>query len=96
MPPARPSLRLLLSPEDIHAGSMLLRSVGDWFLAQTPPHPEDGGEWRVVSRTHPTQQHWRDLHFAWRVAMVVKSNAIVLAKKAATVGIGAGQMSRCR
>lgn len=49
---------------------------------------------KVVSRRHPTENEWGDALFAWRVAKHVRSNAIVLAKDLATVGIGAGQMSR--
>jgi len=48
----------------------------------------------VVTKRQPTEAEWGDLLFAWRVAKHVKSNAIVLVKDLATVGIGAGQMSR--
>ena len=48
----------------------------------------------VVSDREPTEEEWRDLLFAWTVAMRVKSNAIVFARDLATVGVGAGQMSR--
>jgi phosphoribosylaminoimidazolecarboxamide formyltransferase / IMP cyclohydrolase len=51
-------------------------------------------EMKVASRREPTEREWRDLAFAWTVAARVKSNAIVLARDGATVGIGAGQMSR--
>ena len=57
--------------------------------------PESGSaELEVVSSRTPTDDEWRDLRFAWIVAMRVKSNAIVFARDLATVGIGAGQMSR--
>jgi phosphoribosylaminoimidazolecarboxamide formyltransferase/IMP cyclohydrolase len=49
---------------------------------------------KVVTRLVPDAEQLRDLLFAWHVAMFVKSNAIVYAKDGATVGIGAGQMSR--
>jgi phosphoribosylaminoimidazolecarboxamide formyltransferase/IMP cyclohydrolase len=49
---------------------------------------------RVAGSRRPSEAEWRDLLFAWRVAAKVKSNAIVLAKDLATVGIGAGQMNR--
>jgi len=49
---------------------------------------------KVVSSRQPSEEEWRDLLFAWTVAARVKSNAIVFAKDEATVGIGAGQMSR--
>jgi phosphoribosylaminoimidazolecarboxamide formyltransferase / IMP cyclohydrolase len=49
---------------------------------------------RVVTREAPTEAQWEDLMFAWKVCMYVRSNAIVLARAGATIGIGAGQMSR--
>jgi len=51
-------------------------------------------ELRVVTRKQPSEAQWADLAFAWRVAKFVKSNAIVFAGGRATLGIGAGQMSR--
>ncbi|HEX7247574.1 MAG TPA: bifunctional phosphoribosylaminoimidazolecarboxamide formyltransferase/IMP cyclohydrolase [Actinomycetota bacterium] len=51
-------------------------------------------ELTVVSRREPTAQEWADLELAWTIAWRVKSNTIVLVKDLATVGIGAGQMSR--
>ena len=51
-------------------------------------------ETRVVSQRAPTESEMRDLLFAWNVAKFVKSNAIVYAKDTATIGVGAGQMSR--
>ncbi|MBE0510203.1 MAG: bifunctional phosphoribosylaminoimidazolecarboxamide formyltransferase/IMP cyclohydrolase [Chromatiales bacterium] len=49
---------------------------------------------RVVSKRQPSEQEMRDLMFAWKVAKFVKSNAIVYANHAMTIGVGAGQMSR--
>jgi phosphoribosylaminoimidazolecarboxamide formyltransferase/IMP cyclohydrolase len=49
---------------------------------------------KVVSKREPTEEEWADLLFAWTVAARVKSNAIVFASGGATVGVGAGQMSR--
>ena len=64
--------------------------------ARAGPRPRDRGrgglQGRLVARAEPAE--WEDLLFAWQVAWRVKSNAIVLAKEGATVGIGAGQMSR--
>ena len=51
-------------------------------------------EWRVVTTRPPSAEELNDLRFAWRVCASVKSNAIVLAHKQRTLGIGAGQMSR--
>ena len=50
--------------------------------------------WQVVTRRAPTETERHDLLFAWRAVASVKSNAIVLARGGATIGIGAGQMSR--
>jgi phosphoribosylaminoimidazolecarboxamide formyltransferase/IMP cyclohydrolase len=47
-----------------------------------------------VTATEPDEGQWRDLLFAWTVVRHVRSNAIVLARDGATIGIGAGQMSR--
>jgi phosphoribosylaminoimidazolecarboxamide formyltransferase/IMP cyclohydrolase len=49
---------------------------------------------RVMSAREPTEAEWRDMLFAWRVCRHVRSNAIVVAAGGATIGIGAGQMSR--
>ena len=54
----------------------------------------DDMELKVVTKRAPTEAELADLLFAFRVAKHVKSNAIVYAKDGATVGIGAGQMSR--
>jgi phosphoribosylaminoimidazolecarboxamide formyltransferase/IMP cyclohydrolase len=51
-------------------------------------------DWKVVSSREPTPREWADLELAWTIAWRVKSNAIVLVKDGAAVGIGAGQMSR--
>ena len=71
------------------------RSVTGGLLVQT----RDGAsvrpeELRVVSKRAPSEAEREDLLFAWRVAKYVKSNAIVCAQDRATIGIGAGQMSR--
>jgi phosphoribosylaminoimidazolecarboxamide formyltransferase/IMP cyclohydrolase len=50
--------------------------------------------WSVVTTRQPSEEEHRDLLFAWRAVASVKSNAIVLARDGATIGIGAGQMSR--
>lgn len=54
----------------------------------------DEAQLRVVSARVPTDEEWQDLRFAWQVCQAVKSNAIVYAHQRATIGIGAGQMSR--
>jgi phosphoribosylaminoimidazolecarboxamide formyltransferase / IMP cyclohydrolase len=76
----------------------VFRSVYGGALVQTPPLPPffegGGGEWKVVTEREPTSEEWQDLRFAWAAVFGVKSNAIVLVKDGATLGIGAGQMSR--
>jgi phosphoribosylaminoimidazolecarboxamide formyltransferase / IMP cyclohydrolase len=70
------------------------RVVGG-FLAQTRDAlPESALTRDVVSERHPTLEELTSLLFAWRAVKHVRSNAIVLAKKLALVGVGAGQMSR--
>jgi len=89
------NLRLLLTdglPDPTTPG-MTLRSIAGGYLLQS----RDNGmidALTVVSRRAPSAQELEDLLFAFRVAKHVKSNAIVYAKRGATVGIGAGQMSR--
>ncbi|WP_338332784.1 bifunctional phosphoribosylaminoimidazolecarboxamide formyltransferase/IMP cyclohydrolase [Acetobacter sp. LMG 32666] len=91
------NLRLLLTgglPDPTAAGTVV-RSVAGGFLAQTRDNGRVAPEaLKVVTKRVPTEQEMQDLIFAFRVAKHVKSNAIVYAKGCATVGIGAGQMSR--
>ena len=79
---------------DPAAAGMVVKSVAGGFLAQS----RDGGRvtpgLRCVTRRQPTDSEIGDMIFAMRVAKHVKSNAIVYARNEATVGIGAGQMSR--
>ncbi len=90
-------LRLLLTGglPDPAAPGMMVRSVSGGFLAQSRDAGRiDPTALRVVTRRAPTATELADLVFAFRVCKHVKSNAIVYAKERATVGIGAGQMSR--
>lgn len=71
------------------------KRVGGGFLVQTRNVVADPqGTMDVVTQREPTLEELTDLIFAWRAVKHVKSNAIVLAKKLALVGVGAGQMSR--
>jgi len=70
------------------------RVRGGVLVQERAPRDVDEREWRVVTKRQPTEIEWRDLRFAWRAVASVKSNAIVLARDEATIGIGAGQMSR--
>ncbi|MBT4430302.1 MAG: bifunctional phosphoribosylaminoimidazolecarboxamide formyltransferase/IMP cyclohydrolase [Nitrospinaceae bacterium] len=71
------------------------RAVPGGVLVQTPDSMSaEEFEWKVVTPRGPTADEEKALHIAWTVSRHVKSNAIVLADQAGTVGIGAGQMSR--
>ena len=91
------NLRLLLTDglPDPAAPGTFFKSVAGGLLVQD----RDFGritrdDLKIVTKIAPTEQQLDDLLFAWRVAKHVKSNTIVYAKDGATVGIGAGQMSR--
>ncbi|QDH17351.1 bifunctional phosphoribosylaminoimidazolecarboxamide formyltransferase/IMP cyclohydrolase [Swingsia samuiensis] len=91
------NLRLLLTgamPNPTAEG-LAFRSVAGGFLAQS----RDAGrvsekDLKVVTKRVPTEQQMKDLLFAFRVAKHVKSNAVIYVRDGATVGVGAGQMSR--
>jgi phosphoribosylaminoimidazolecarboxamide formyltransferase/IMP cyclohydrolase len=72
-----------------------LKRVRGGLLVQDPDRVEETREgMSVATEAQPSEVQWRDLLFAWRVCKHVRSNAIVFAKDGATLGIGAGQMSR--
>ncbi len=86
-------LRLSASPEA--ADSLEYRGVAGGLLVQEPDrYPEESMDLRVMTRRAPTAAELADLRFAWKAVRHVKSNAIVLARDRATVGIGAGQQNR--
>ncbi|HLH11312.1 MAG TPA: bifunctional phosphoribosylaminoimidazolecarboxamide formyltransferase/IMP cyclohydrolase [Methylovirgula sp.] len=94
---AKQNLRLLVTGglPDPRRDELTFRSVGGGFLVQSRDNAVvDDMDLRVVTARAPTAEERADLEFAFRVAKYVKSNAIVYAKDGATVGIGAGQMSR--
>ncbi len=74
---------------------LLWRTTAAGVLINTPDRSMEQPEsWHVVTERAPTEEELRALAFAWKVVKHVKSNAIVLARGQATVGVGAGQMSR--
>ena len=91
------NLRLLTThglPDPRSAG-LTFRQVAGGFLVQGRDNGTiSAADLRVVTQRAPTESELSDLLFAWKVAKHVKSNAIVYAREGATVGIGAGQMSR--
>jgi phosphoribosylaminoimidazolecarboxamide formyltransferase/IMP cyclohydrolase len=93
----KPNTRIILNRERRRANAGerdLRRVVGGLLVQDRDAESEDRAGMTVVTERAPTEAEWGDLLFAWRVAKHVKSNAIVLARDLATVGIGAGQMSR--
>ena len=91
------NLRLLTTSglADPAAAGCVIKQVSGGYLVQD----KDNGrlrpaDLRVVSRRQPTEAEMADMLFAWTVAKHVKSNAIVYVRDGATVGVGAGQMSR--
>jgi phosphoribosylaminoimidazolecarboxamide formyltransferase/IMP cyclohydrolase len=94
---AKKNLRLLLAGglPDPRAGGLTAKTVAGGLLVQTRDNAVvEDMNLRPVTKRAPTNAELRDLRFAFRVAKHVKSNTIVYAKDLATVGIGAGQMSR--
>jgi phosphoribosylaminoimidazolecarboxamide formyltransferase/IMP cyclohydrolase len=72
-----------------------VKRVRGGLLVQDPDRIEEGREsMEVVTEARPEDTQWEDMWFAWKVCRQVRSNAIVIAKDGATLGIGAGQMSR--
>ena len=94
---AKKNLRLLLTGglANSRTGGLLVKSVAGGFLMQSRDASNaDDLDLKVVTKRAPSAAELADLKFAFKVAKHVKSNAIVYAKGGATVGVGAGQMSR--
>jgi len=94
---AKKNLRLLTTGglPDPRAGGLTFRQVAGGFLVQDKDTGHVGmDDLKVVTKKAPTEAQLRDLLFSSKVAKHVKSNAIVYVKDGATVGVGAGQMSR--
>ncbi|MBC8239762.1 MAG: bifunctional phosphoribosylaminoimidazolecarboxamide formyltransferase/IMP cyclohydrolase, partial [Alphaproteobacteria bacterium] len=94
---AKKNLRLLLTGglPDPAASGMTLKSLAGGYLLQSRDAGRIGaGDVQIVSKRSPSEQEMADLLLAFRICKHVKSNAIIYVKDGATVGIGAGQMSR--
>jgi phosphoribosylaminoimidazolecarboxamide formyltransferase/IMP cyclohydrolase len=101
----KPNLRLVVDPS-LAAGSATrpgpapdplgsIRTAGGAVLVTAPDTaPDDPDAWQVCTTRHPTDAEWRDLQLAWRLVRSVTSNAIVLVRDRALVGLGSGQTSR--
>ncbi len=94
---AKKNLRLLTTDglPDVTTGGKTVRQVAGGLLVQDKDNGFVGrDDLKVVTQKAPTAEQLNDLLFAWKVAKHVKSNAIVYVRDGATVGVGAGQMSR--
>jgi len=94
---SKPNMRILDDRERRNPDMIepALRQVVGGMLAQDRDFDlEERSEMRVVSKRVPTEAEWGELSFAWKVCKHVRSNAVVLCRELASVGIGAGQMSR--
>ena len=96
---AKKNLRLLKLPDDWQQERMDVRLVSGGLLLQDADRfPDDivsvAKDWELVSGERPSDAEMENLIFAWKACRAVKSNAIVLAKGNATVGVGMGQVNR--
>jgi phosphoribosylaminoimidazolecarboxamide formyltransferase/IMP cyclohydrolase len=92
---AKKNLRVLEGSAPPRPDALDFKTVRGGILAQERASARlDDNAWQVVTKRQPTAAEYTDMLFAWRAVASVKSNAIVLAVDGATIGIGAGQMSR--
>ncbi|MFB2596827.1 bifunctional phosphoribosylaminoimidazolecarboxamide formyltransferase/IMP cyclohydrolase [Herbiconiux sp. P17] len=90
------NLRLLTLPEGYGREGVELRQISGGFLAQTPDVFDefDRSRWTLAAGAPADEATLADLEFAWKACRSVKSNAILLAKGGASVGVGMGQVNR--
>jgi phosphoribosylaminoimidazolecarboxamide formyltransferase/IMP cyclohydrolase len=94
---SKPNMRILEDNERRRfniAERDLKRVMGGLLVQDRDIDLEDRSEMEVVTERKPTEAEWGEMLFGWRVCKHVRSNAIVLARHLASIGIGAGQMSR--
>ncbi|MDO5756585.1 MAG: bifunctional phosphoribosylaminoimidazolecarboxamide formyltransferase/IMP cyclohydrolase [Rhodobacterales bacterium] len=94
---AKKNLRLLITESMANPAeaAQTIRQVSGGYLIQDKDNGHiTAADLKVVTRRQPTEAELSDMLFAWKVAKHVKSNAIIYVKDGATVGVGAGQMSR--
>jgi phosphoribosylaminoimidazolecarboxamide formyltransferase/IMP cyclohydrolase len=93
----KPNIRILASEEQRQENEHdwdFKRVRGGVLVQDRDRAGESGNQLVVVTKRQPTDGEWEDLVFSWKVCRHVRSNAIVMVRERATVGIGAGQMSR--
>jgi phosphoribosylaminoimidazolecarboxamide formyltransferase/IMP cyclohydrolase len=91
------NLRVVELPRLDDRPTLDFKRVHGGLLAQDrfrPPDTAQESQWKVVTQRVPSDPEWNDLRFAWAAVGSVKSNAILLARDEAAIGIGAGQTSR--
>ena len=100
---AKPNLRLVEDPSLADGTTAVeppdplgaIRTAGGAVLVGAPDTaPDDPTGWQVCTTRHPTDAEWRDMQLAWRLVRGVTSNAIVLVRDGALIGLGSGQTSR--
>ena len=93
---AKKNLRILQLAGDFRYPETEMKQISGGLLLQQSDRFEsvNAGDWKLVSGERPDNEVLRDLEFAWRAVRGVKSNAILLAKNSASVGIGMGQVNR--
>ncbi len=92
---AKKALRVVELPVGRGPGALDFKRVRGGFLVQDQFQFDPSDQhWTVASERQPIEREWTDLRFAWAAVASVKSNAILLARDEAAIGIGAGQMSR--
>ena len=91
------NLRVVELPKFADEPTLDYKRVRGGFLVQDrfrASRLADDSQWTLATTRRPTDAQWNDLRFAWAAVGAIKSNAIVLVKDEAAIGIGAGQMSR--
>jgi phosphoribosylaminoimidazolecarboxamide formyltransferase / IMP cyclohydrolase len=89
------NLRVLVLPELGKGEKKNIKVIAGGFLAQVADDMiTDVSQWKFVTAKQPTESELAELLFAWKVCKHVKSNAIVVTRDRATIGVGAGQMNR--
>ena len=93
---SKPNVRLLRSMDKQQTSTALhyQRVSGGLLVQQKDADRVRREDCRCVTEREPTEQEWLDMLFAWKVARMAKSNAIIFAANGRTLGVGAGQMSR--
>ncbi|BAY23242.1 bifunctional phosphoribosylaminoimidazolecarboxamide formyltransferase/IMP cyclohydrolase [Calothrix sp. NIES-2100] len=92
---AKSKVRVLILPDLSSGPKETVKAIAGGFLIQAADDViADTSQWKVVTERQPTDSELAELLFAWKVCKHVKSNAIVISRDRATLGVGAGQMNR--